>query len=208
MALSDIGTLCIRVGPMFSGKSTWLNNELTAQADRGFKVLKINHSLDDRPNINTESSGGSTHSSGYYGLSSKIDYQYVSALSHVVDVEQYTFIGIDEGQFFPDLVEYVKIWVDTQKRHLLVCGLDGDYKREKFGQIADLLPLADDFKKLRGTCRICMDQLILNQFQGPIPNNTGIFTAKKDRNNTNQIDIGGEDKYIQVCRFHYFEVSN
>ena len=40
------GTLNIRVGPMFSGKTTWLNGELTQLADKNFSVLKIIHSSD------------------------------------------------------------------------------------------------------------------------------------------------------------------
>lgn len=55
---------------------------------------------------------------------------------------------INEGQFFGDLVEFVERWCDEYKKDITVSGLDGDYKREKFGQILDLIPLADSVEKL------------------------------------------------------------
>src|SRR5579871_3003904 len=66
------GTLYIRVGPMFSGKTTWLNGELTQLADKGFSVLKISHSDDIRTNVINGDDCGSTHNSSYKFLSEKI----------------------------------------------------------------------------------------------------------------------------------------
>lgn len=63
-------------------------------------------------------------------------------------------IFINEAQFFDELVPFV------QKMMLLgktvhVYGLDGDFKQERFGYIADLLPMADTYTKLYAVCEGC-----------------------------------------------------
>ena len=50
-------------------------------------------------------------------------------------------ILINEGQFFPDLVQFVSLMVDVHKKKVIVCGLDSDFQRNKFGVILDLIPL-------------------------------------------------------------------
>ena len=69
---SHRGTLYIRVGPMFSGKTTWLNGELTQLADKNFSVLKIIHSSDTRNDVSSNDYSGSTHNSSYKFLTPKI----------------------------------------------------------------------------------------------------------------------------------------
>ncbi|KAJ2999435.1 hypothetical protein HDV02_002920 [Globomyces sp. JEL0801] len=64
-------------------------------------------------------------------------------------------IFIEEGQFFPDLLEFVKVAVDQDCKTLIVCGLDGDFQRQPIGQMLDLIPLADSVDKLKALCAIC-----------------------------------------------------
>ena len=63
-------------------------------------------------------------------------------------------IIINEGQFFPDLEKFVKIML-TRKKHIYVCGLDGDYQMKKFGQILDIIPLCNEVEKLSAICAKC-----------------------------------------------------
>jgi thymidine kinase len=58
-------------------------------------------------------------------------------------------IMINEAQFFPDLVEFVK---EFSQRNIYIYGLDGDFKQEKIGYILDIIPLCDTVTKLRATC--------------------------------------------------------
>jgi len=58
-------------------------------------------------------------------------------------------IMINEAQFFPDLVDFVK---EFSQRNIYVYGLDGDFKQEKIGYILDIIPLCDTITKLRATC--------------------------------------------------------
>jgi thymidine kinase len=97
-------------------------------------------------------------------------------------------ILINEGQFFPDLEEFVRTML-SQGKKIYVCGLDGDYERKKFGQILDLIPICDKVIKLTSLCTICKD------------GTPGIF-SKRISSETEQKVIGSKN-YIPVCRKCY-----
>jgi len=42
--------------------------------------------------------------------------------------------AIDEAQFFGDLLEFCIRAADTEGKLVLVAGLDGDFRRQRFGQ--------------------------------------------------------------------------
>jgi len=195
------GTIYLRFGPMYSGKTTWLNSELTQMADKGFSVLKIVNAKDVRYDVESEDKAGTTHNSSYKSLSPKIVCIRALLLSEI-DVSPYHVIGIDEGQFFLDLVTTVEHWAEQEGKHLRISGLDGDFQRKRFGQILDLIPLADEAVKLSASCKICLDELERNGFQGNILTIAGPFT-KRLGNSTEQEIIGGSDMYIPVCRYHH-----
>lgn len=196
------GTLYMRIGPMFSGKTTWLNGELTELADQGFSVLKITHSDDIRNDVASCDDGGSTHNSSYRSLSNKITRIRTSRLSDI-NVTDFHVIGVDESQFFTvDLLTTIEDWVENQGKHVRVVGLDGDAFKRKFGQTLDLIPICDEVIKLSARCRICLDELERLKFRGNIMGIAGPFT-KRLGTSTAQKDVGGSDKYIPVCRYHH-----
>ena len=51
-------------------------------------------------------------------------------------------IAIDEAQFFPDLMQFCAQAADHEAKQVLVAGLDGDFKRARFGQVCGLLQSA------------------------------------------------------------------
>jgi len=193
-------SLIVYTGPMFSGKTTAMIQEISRYTDisEKHKALIINHSLDNRDNREIISS----HSSTYRGLNSKIDILSVDKL-FTVNVSGYVVIGIDESNFFNDLYPTVKEWL-TSNKHIICVGLDGNYKMEKFGNICDLLHLADKFVKLNAICSVCLQDLMENN-KVITPFNTvpAPFTKRINNKNTDEIDIGGADKYISVCRKHH-----
>lgn len=100
-------------------------------------------------------------------------------------------IGIDEAQFFNDLVEFV-LYTEKQKKSLIICGLDGDYKRQPIGQILNCIPLADSVIKLKALDMIDKD------------GTPAIFTKRKDTvKSQEQILVGGKDEYLAVSRKNY-----
>lgn len=195
------GTLSVRAGPMWSGKTTWLNSKLTLFADTGFKVLKITHSDDVRPTVATSDEAGSTHNSSYRSLSSRITVVRCSELKHV-EISDFNIIGVDEGQFFGDLKDTVLRWVEYSNKNVFVVGLDGDSSRNKIGQILDLIPIADEFVKLSAYCKACQES-IERESRGNILTGSKAPFTKRLVNDTAQVLVGGSESYSAVCRFHH-----
>ncbi len=195
------GTLYMRFGPMFSGKTTWLNAELTELADQGFTVLKITHVKDVREDVAACDDSGSTHNSSFVSLTRKIDCIRASTLSDI-DVSTYNVIGVDESQFFYDLFVAVEAWTETLGKHVRVVGLDGDCHKRKFGQTLDLIPIADEVKKMRARCRLCLDEFGIMNYHGNILSLSGPFTKRLCPSEEQEI-IGGSSLYIPVCRYHH-----
>ena len=44
-------------------------------------------------------------------------------------------IAIDEAQFFPDLLEFCLEAAENDNKLVVIAGLDGDFRRKKFGQV-------------------------------------------------------------------------
>lgn len=196
--LEKRGSLCMRIGPMFSSKTTWLNNTLTVLCDIGLNVLKIMHNEDNRAN-------GSTHNSSYGNITQKIRIIKTKNLKDV-DVTDYNVIGIDEAQFFDDLLEMVEIWVEKYGKHVKVVGLDGDFLKRKFGQTLDLIPLCDEVIKVTAKCEICSLEAEKNKFERNIIPPPAPFTRRME-GSKEQKEVGGKEKYIAVCRLHHNDDS-
>ena len=102
-------------------------------------------------------------------------------------------ILINEGQFFLDIVEWVKIAVDVYHKKVYICGLDGDFERKSFnGDWLNLIPYCDKVKKLHSYCSNCK-------------NKPAIFSHRLI-NETAQKVIG-VDSYIPLCRKCYLQLS-
>ena len=178
--------LNIIIGCMFSGKTSELMRECRRRLYNKQSVLAINYIDDTR--YTTED----------YIVShnlEKIKCIRVKYLKEIPNEEilKVDFIFIDEGQFFSDLNEYVSKWCDEYKKNITVVGLDGDYKRQPFGQILDLIPKCDNIIKLKALCVMCNDDT------------DGLFTHRITKEN-DQISIG-VDNYIPLCRYHYNDAN-
>jgi thymidine kinase len=195
---------CI-TGPMCSGKTSTMLKKMTLYADcvPGSNCVIINSSLDK---VRDQKEGLSSHSSGYKGVSSKIDIVSSDTLKEV-NVEKYSHIGIDECQFFNDLKECVEKWLKEDK-HVVVCGLDGTAEMKEFGQVSQLLPLADEFVKLSATCSLCVKEVLKEGKVIDILRLRAPFTKKIGGVTGQVVDIGGTNKYIAVCREHFYFSAN
>ena len=149
MATSTSGYLEIIIGPMFSVKTTTLLNIAHNHWLKNRKVIVINHSHDTRySNKRTIS----THDGVKVNVSLpslKIFESDHNDLFKKVDV-----ICINEAQFFDDLKEYVTSWVEKYNKHVIVSGLDGDYKEKKLKYI-EFNSTSDECNKIRAICTNC-----------------------------------------------------
>ena len=77
----------------------------------------------------------------------------------------------------------------SKNKKIYICGLDGDFNRNKFGTLLDLIPLCDKVNKLTAMCSLCKN------------GTPGIFSLRLSTE-TDQTIIGSEN-YIPVCRKCY-----
>ena len=137
-------TLHLILGSMYSGKSSQLIRKLLCYKAVGRNIFCINSSKDTRtPRNEIMTHNGET-----------IPACKTNTLKIEIPPDTHV-IGIDEAQFFPDLVEFIKRSIP--KYTLIVAGLDGDYKQKQFGDILKLIPLADSYEKIYAFCKICQD---------------------------------------------------
>lgn len=192
------GYLELIIGPMFSSKTTRLVDIHKQCKFCNIPVAVINHSIDDRyddellsthdqikiPCIKTEK----LFDIWLENINLENNIEFIPRIDDKLKIVSSDVILINEGQFFPDLEEFVKKLLEQGKR-IYVCGLDGDFERRKFGQILDLIPLCDKVTKLTSLCSLCKN------------GTPGIFskriTCEKEQT------VVGSDNYIPVCRACY-----
>jgi len=180
-------SLTIVIGPMFSGKSSYLLSCIKKHKEAEDPVYIITSSLDKRYTSETRIVGHNKDSC-------VADIAVENIMDAMINKKflKAKVIIIEEAQFYTNLLEFVREAVDVHKKHLIVAGLDGDINRKPFGEVLQLVPLADNIIKLKATCMKC------NGLE------EAIFTSRKINNNS-IIDIGSSDKYEAVCRYHYIK---
>lgn len=172
-------SLDIVIGPMFSGKSSYITSVVSRYAVLGVPVLVITHESDNR-----------------YGQNAVITHDGRSApCIHATDLDKvdimpYKVVIVDEAQFFSHLVPFVEWAVDTHRKHVFLVGLDGDSNRRKFGEILDCIPLADRVLRLTAFCRRCGD------------GTPGLFSYRSGYHDQ-QVLVGGSNRYETLCRNCY-----
>jgi len=107
------------------------------------------------------------------------------------DVSKYDVIAVDEAQFFRDLKENVLKWVEKMKKIVIVGGLNGDFKRDNFGRINELISYCDTITKLNSFCVLCRKRGIMK---------AGLFSKRVNLEDDSTVLIGGKDVYLPTCR--------
>lgn len=186
--MQEFGTIEIIMGCMYSGKTALMLKRIENYRFTMKQCLVIKSSKDSRyaDSKYVASKGGSL-------LESMEGNKHMAAVRVVnvdnldsVEVEEAEkVIGIDEGQFYPDLVTFCEKWAN-KGRNIIVSGLDGDYKRQPFGQILQLIPKAEKVVKLRAICMTCKS-------------NEASFTERIIYN-VEKVLIGSHNEYRACCR--------
>lgn len=173
---------------MFAGKSSELLRRVADFEEQGRRVLVIKSHKDTR-----------------YHAHKVVTHNGVSKPCHSVaslrdlgirlgaEYSNVEVIAIDEAQFFDDLMEFCLKAADRDGKLVLVAGLDGDFKRERFGQVLDMVPVADTVTKLTSQCAYCTE--------------AALFSLRTVAGEQQEV-VGGADLYQPVCRACYATLSS
>ena len=101
-------------------------------------------------------------------------------------------VGVDEAQFFDAEITRVCQLLANRGIRVIVAGLDMDYLGKPFGQMPNLLSIADYITKLHAICVKCGN---IASFSHRITSQGG------------QVLLGEKDAYEPLCRKHYFEAN-
>lgn len=108
--------------------------------------------------------------------------------------KKYQWILVDEAQFLTEnQVDELSDVVDKLNINVLCYGLRTDFRTKLFPGSKRLFEVADTIEELKSTCS-CGNKTIYN---ARIDGDGNLVTKGK------QVEVGGEDKYISICRKCY-----
>jgi thymidine kinase len=195
MELYDCGYLEIIKGPMFSGKTTRLLDIYKKYNFCDIKTMVINYAKDNRYSNVLLSSHDKVMIPCIKALKLSDIIQFTNdTLDYSINKKYYEefllakVILINEGQFFADIVEWVKIAVEKYHKNVYICGLNSDFQRNKFGNWLDLEIISDNVVMLHSFCSSCKRR-------------PAIFSHRLSKEA--ELEIIGADCYIPVCRKCY-----
>ncbi|MBU0646579.1 thymidine kinase [Patescibacteria group bacterium] len=133
-------------GCMSSGKSEELIRRLTRAKIAELNIIVFKPAVDTRTGAEIKSrSGGSVLATIVKSPAEILDYVQ----------DHHAVVGIDEAHFFPmELIGVVEKLI-LQGKHVIVSGLDLDYRGQTFGPMGELMVRAYPVHKLTAVCMKC-----------------------------------------------------
>jgi thymidine kinase len=188
------GTAEFFLGPMFSGKTTRVLQMLRRARLAGHSVVFVKSAKDVRYGAGPASR---THDGAAIEAEPATEEQggqRVLVARNLLELRLAageSVVGVDEGQFFPDLPEAVAEW--TRRGLILyVAALDGDFRRRPFGRVLEALPFASHFEKLSAVCMLCAAAAPPRRIVA------APFTLRVAGGGGQEL-IGAKDKYRAAC---------
>ncbi|KAJ6235446.1 thymidine kinase [Anaeramoeba flamelloides] len=173
------GHIELILGPIFSGKTSELIRRINRFSYASKKCMILKFSEDSE----TEKKSFKTHS-GYLYKALATD-----TLNRVAEqVKEFQVIGIDDGQFFPEIADFADRLANEGKV-VVIAALDGTFERKPFECITTLIPRCENLVKLGSVCMVCYKE--------------GSFSKRITKEKQVKL-LGGTEKYISVCREEYF----
>jgi thymidine kinase len=140
------GSIEVICGSMFSGKTEELIRRLKRVKIAKLKAEIFKPAIDIRyDEVNIVS-----HDTNYIHSTPVDSSQKILLLAQDVDV-----VGIDEAQFFDEGISTVCEQLALRGIRVIIAGLDMDYTGKPFGQVPNLLAIADYITKLHAICAKC-----------------------------------------------------
>lgn len=190
---SNKGYLGIIIGPMFSGKTTRLIQLYKTRTYIQKNVVVLNYSGDTRYSSDKLSTHDGIQIPCLF-IDNIKDCWINSNNINYTSVHSADTILINEAQMFTNLMETVIDMVECSNKEVFICGLDGDFKRQEFGDILKLLPFCDEVEKLSSLCADCKD-------------GTPALFSYRISQETQQIVVGSSN-YKPLCRKCYLNYKD
>ena len=177
---------------MDSGKSTYLLQSAHNYQSAGKRVLLLTPVIDDRFGVGKITSRIGLQSDAV-AIARDDDLQQQISREH--DEQYIACVMVDEAQFLtPEQVWQLSDVVDSMGIPVLCFGLRTDAFGKAFAGSEVLLSIADELTELKSICKRCEKkanmQLRLDAEGKPVKEGS-------------QVAIGGNDRYLSVCRRHY-----
>jgi thymidine kinase len=182
-----LAKLYFRYGTMNSGKSIEVLRVAHNYEEQGKKVLLFTPSIDDR-----FGTGMVKSRIGMQKEAIVVD-EHVN-MRVVAEAERPNCVLVDEAQFLqPYQVGQLIDIVDELDIPVMAYGLRADFQGQLFPGSSQLLAVADTIEEIKTVCWYCDKKAIMNM---RCKDGKPIFHGE-------QIQIGGNESYIPVCRKCY-----
>ncbi len=180
------GSIEVICGSMFSGKTDELIRRLVRATIARQKVQVFKPAIDVRYTAEKVTSHAGAN---FAAISVEKAADIIATVELDTDV-----VGIDEAQFLDaDIVRVVGELADLGK-HVLVAGLDMDFRGEPFGPMPELMAKAEHVTKLHAICMVCGEEASRTQ---------RLVNGKPARYDDPVVIVGAAELYEARCRVHH-----
>ena len=175
---------------MNAGKSTALLQAGHNYEERGMRTLLYTAQLDSRDQGKIHSRIGIAREARHFHPELDLRKEILSELN----VGPLACVLVDESQFLtPAQVKQLGAVVDELNVPVLCYGLRTDFRGELFPGSAQLLAWADNLVELKTICHCGRKAIMVVRVKTD-------GTAEREGE---QIEIGGNDRYVSLCRRHF-----
>ena len=187
------GKLIFRYGTMNSGKSLQLLAMAHNFDEREIPFILLKSAIDTRDGNNVIHSRAVGDKECCMVDPSTNIYDFVMNNFLGWDTHQIKWILVDEAQFLTEKqVDELATLCDMTGTNVVCYGLRTDFKTKLFPGSKRLFEVADTFEEIKSSCS-CGSK---NIFNARLKDGEIVTNGK-------QVEVGGEDKYIAICRKCY-----
>lgn len=177
---------------MNAGKSTVLLQSAHNYNERGMDAILFSPKLDHRYGVGKITSRIGLQSEA---ITFDADFNFYEAISHEIEKNpNIRCILVDEAQFLKkaQVEQLSRVTLDFN-RPVLAYGLRTDFLGEPFEGSKYLLAWAEELNEIKTICH-CGSKATMNM---------RVDEHGKKVSEGNQVEIGGNDRYVSTCRKHY-----
>ena len=190
--------LFFRYGAMSSGKTIEILKVAHNYEAQGRRIALMTSGLDNRSGVGTVASRIGLHRKAIPITSEMNLFEYIKKMNDhdLADGDgKLACVLIDEAQFLKrhHVLECAKI-VDDLNIPVMTFGLKNDFQNHLFEGSENLLIFADKIEEMKTICHYCGHKATMNL---RVNNGKPVYEGE-------QVQIGGDESYYPVCRYHYF----